>query len=180
MDKRELDKQMLLLQQGDEQAFEVIYNETKRGLFSFILSICKNYHTAEDIMQTTYIRLRSAISSYQAGSNALAWLYTIAKNLTLNELKKEKREVFSNFDDNDGKFGEYTLDDKISGPVFDLMTKFLTQDERQIVSLYLISGFKHREIAEMLNKPLGTVLWSYRNALSKLKKELEKEKDDEI
>ncbi|MEG2687726.1 MAG: sigma factor, partial [Clostridia bacterium] len=85
MDRQQLDEKMLRLQNGDEKAFEEIYNETKKGLFSFILSICKNYHTAEDIMQTTYIRVRTAISTYQAGANALAWIYTIGKNLTLNE-----------------------------------------------------------------------------------------------
>ena len=62
MTKQELDKKMLALQQGDENAFEDIYNDTKRGLFAFILSICRNYHTAEDMMQTAYIRLRTTIS----------------------------------------------------------------------------------------------------------------------
>lgn len=84
---------MLQLQQGDESAFEDIYNETKRGLFAFITSICRNYQTAEDMMQVAYIRLRTTISSYRAGSNAYAWLYTIAKNATLNELNRQKREL---------------------------------------------------------------------------------------
>lgn len=180
MDRKRLDEKMLLLQRGDETAFEEIYDETRKGLFSFILSICKNYHTAEDVMQTTYIRLRLSIATYRAGSNALAWLYTIAKNLTLNEINKRKREVFSDFDDSDSKFGEYTMDDNLTGSVFEVMNKTLNEDERQIVSLYLISGFKHREIAEIMGKPLGTVLWSYRNALGKIRKQLEKEGFDEI
>lgn len=79
MTKQELDKLMLRLQRGDESAFEEIYNDTKRGLFAFIMSICRNYQTAEDMMQTAYIRLRTTIASYRAGSNAYAWLYTIAK-----------------------------------------------------------------------------------------------------
>jgi RNA polymerase sigma-70 factor (ECF subfamily) len=179
MDKRELDEKMLRLQTGDEQAFEEIYNLTKRGLFSFILSICRNYHTAEDIMQSTYLRLKGAISTYQAGSNALAWLFTIAKNLTINELNRAKRESFSDFEDTDARFGEYTLEDKLSGSVLELMGKTLNEEERQIVVLHLIAGFKHREIADMLQKPLGTVLWSYRNSLAKLKRELEKEDKNE-
>lgn len=59
------------------------------------------------------------------------------------------------------------------------MNKVLSDGERQIVILHVVSGFKHREIAQMLDKPLGTVLWAYNNALAKLKKELEKEKADE-
>ena len=178
MTKQELDQKMLRLQQGDETAFAEIYEETKRGLFAFILSLCRNYHTAEDMMQTTYIRLRTTISSYKAGANAFAWLYTIAKNLTLNEMAREKRETTASFDDDSAKYGSYTIQDDGS-PIFAVMNKVLSAGERQIVSLHVISGFKHREIAEMLEKPLGSVLWTYNNALAKMKKELEKENRDE-
>lgn len=175
MDRKELDRQMTLLQQGDEGAFEVIYNETKRGLFSFILSICKNYHTAEDLMQNTYIKVRGSIGSYNPGSNALAWIFTIAKNLTLNELQKRKREVYSEFDTGSFDLGHYTIDDKTTSPLLDIILSTLNESESQIVLLHLVSGFKHREIAEMTKRPLGTILWAYRNAIKKLKKALEKE-----
>ena len=178
MTKQELDQKMLRLQQGDETAFAEIYEETKRGLFAFILSICRNYHTAEDMMQTTYIRLRTTISSYKAGSNALAWLYTIAKNLTLNELAREKRETTTSFEDDSAVYGSYKINEEGS-PLIAVMNKVLSESERQIVTLHVIAGFKHREIAEMLDKPIGTVLWAYNNALAKMKKALEKEGDDE-
>lgn len=179
MTKQELDREMLKLQQGDEGAFERIYNETKRGLFAFILSIARDYHLAEDMMQTSYIRLRTTISSYRAGSNAYAWLYTIAKNATLNEINRRKRESVTDTFEDEGKFGSYDMDD-VDSPVTRVMNRVLNDGERQIVTLHVISGFKHREIAEMLSKPLGTVLWTYNNALSKMKKELQKEGEDEI
>lgn len=169
---------MLLLQRGDEQAFEDIYNDTRRGLFAFILSICRNYHTAEDMMQTAYIRLRTTIASYKAGGNAYAWLYTIAKNATLNELNRQKRETLTDLDDAGNKFGTYTMNEDGS-PVTAVMNRVLGDIERQIVTLHVMSGFKHREIADILQKPLGTVLWTYNNALAKMKKALEKEGDYE-
>ncbi len=177
MTKQEFDKKMLRLQQGDELAFEEIYNETQRGLFSFIMSICRNYHTAEDMMQTTYIRLRTTIAQYKAGANAYAWLYTIAKNATINELNRQKREMATDVDENLYQFGTYTMGEGDSSAT-QAMNKVLNDIERQIVTLH-ISGFKHREIAEMLEKPLGTVLWTYNNALNKMKKELQKEGTDE-
>lgn len=169
---------MLLLQQGDEQAFEEIYNDTKRGLFAFILSICRNHHLAEDMMQTAYIRLRTTVSSYKAGGNAYAWLYTIAKNATLNELSRLKRETLADMENPTAQMGTYTINEEGS-PVTAVMNRVLKETERQIVSLHVISGFKHREIAEILQKPLGTVLWTYNNALAKMKRALEKEKEDE-
>ena len=74
------------------------------------------------------------------------------------------------FDDKGSKIGgQYTIDDKVSSPLLNVMKKVLNESEAQIISLHLISGFKHREIAEMLDKPLGTVLWTYKNALNKIK-----------
>ncbi len=169
---------MLLLQQGDEQAFEDIYNDTRRGLFAFILSICRNYHTAEDMMQTAYIRLRTSIASYKAGGNAYAWLYTIAKNATLTEMKRLKRETPVDMDDPSSQYGWYTMNE-VGAPVTAVMNRVLSENERQIVTLHIISGFKHREIAEILQKPLGTVLWTYNNALAKLKRAIEKEREYE-
>ena len=178
MTKQELDLLMLQLQKGDENAFEKIYEETKRGLFAFILSICRHYQTAEDMMQTTYIRLRTTISSYKAGANAYAWLYTIANNVTLNEINRKKREQTSAFDDDSAMYGSYKMNEEGS-PIIAVMNKVLGDEERQIVTLHVIAGFKHREIAEMMGKPLGTVLWAYNNALAKMKKQLEKEARDE-
>ncbi len=169
---------MLLLQQGDEQAFEDIYNDTRRGLFAFILSICRNYHTAEDMMQTAYIRLRTSIASYKAGGNAYAWLYTIAKNATLTEMKRSKHETPVDMEDPASQYGSYTMNE-VGSPVTAAMNRALSENERQIVTLHIVSGFKHREIAEILQKPLGTVLWTYNNALAKLKRAIEKEREYE-
>ncbi len=174
MTKQELNVKMLRLQRGDEQAFEDIYNDTKRGLFAFILSLCRDYHTAEDMLQTSYIRLRTSIASYKDGANAYAWLYTIARNATLNEINKRKRELSVDVEQSAASFGTYTLDEDGS-PVTAVMNRVLNETERQIVTLHVISGFKHREIAELLEKPVGTVLWAYNNALGKMRKAMQRE-----
>jgi len=51
----------------------------------------------------------------------------------------------------------------------------LNSDEREIVILFAVKSFKHREIAEIINKPEGTVRWLYQKAIQKLKAELIKE-----
>ena len=181
MDRTELDYLFTKLMHGDEDAFEKIYKETKRGVFSFVYSICNDYYTAEEMMQETYIRIRSAINTYKPGGNALAWMFTIAKNLTLNEMAKRKREIPTDLEDPAlGYQASYTMpEEEEEGLLVSLVKKILNPDEQQIVMLHVVSGFKHREIAEMMHKPLGTVLWAYNNALSKLKKAYEKEIGDE-
>lgn len=176
MDRITLDNTMLRIARGDELAFEELYNQTKNGLYSFVLSICGDHHLAEDIMQSTYIRIRLSAKMYKAGSNTLAWIYTIAKNLTYNELAKQKREISLDFDERGGNIGgHYTIDNSISSPLLNIIKKELNQTEAQIITLHLISGFKHREIADMLEKPLGTVLWAYKNALNKIKSKYREE-----
>ena len=180
MDRTELDYLFTKLMHGDEDAFEKIYKETKRGVFSFVYSICNDYYTAEEMMQDTYIRIRSAINTYKPGGNALAWMFTIAKNLTLNEIAKRKKEVPTDLEDPSlGPAMTYTMPEEEDQTLVNLVKKVLNEEEQQIVMLHVISGFKHKEIAEMMKKPLGTVLWAYNNALKKLKKAYEKEIGDE-
>ena len=103
-------------------------------------------------------------------------IYTIAKNITFNELNKRKREISLDFDERGGKIGgQYTIDDSVSSPLLNIIKTELNPTEAQIISLHLISGFKHKEIADMLEKPLGTVLWAYRNALNKIKNKYKEE-----
>ena len=115
-------------------------------------------------------------NTYKVGSNTLAWIYTIAKNLTFDELAKHKREISADFDEKGAMIGgQYTIDDKLSSPLLSIIKEELNESEAQIITLHLLSGFKHKEIAEMLGKPLGTVLWSYKNALAKIKAKYKEE-----
>ena len=59
--------------------------------------------------------------------------------------------------------------------IFDVAAKILTDEEYQIVMLCQVSGYKRREVADMLDMPIGTVTWKNNEALKKLKNHLEKE-----
>lgn len=159
---------------GDENAFEIIYNETKDRVFYTVLAILRDYPLAEDIMQDTFIKVRQNVSSYRAGSNPIGWIITIARNLALNEYKKRTRETPVDTDQSDYLFKDYTIDNSSTYAV-QSMLKVLDVREREIVILHTISGFKHKEIARIMNTPLGTVLWLYNRAMKKLRIELSKE-----
>lgn len=93
MDKKELDLCLQKVAKGDDSAFEKLYAETRKGIFAFLYGFCKNYHTAEDLTQTVYLKVKVNVSKYKAGTDARAWLFQVAKYTALNELKKIKREV---------------------------------------------------------------------------------------
>lgn len=168
MDKKALNRAMLSLQKNDLNALDTIYKLTHKSVFSVSLSVVKNYEEACDLTQQTYLKLREKINLYRPNTNAYAWILTITRNLSINESKKRAREIATDFDAS--PFESTTRELNI--PVFKIAKQVLSPDELSIILLYCVSGYKHREIAELLEKPLGTVLWSYRNALEKLKKNI--------
>ena len=129
-------------------------------------------------MQNTYVRAYATIASYTPGTNPRNWLLTIAKNLALSEVKKRSREISYDFnDENVETQGVYDLNPNLDTPIIDLANRVLNEGEMNIVLLYAIGGYKHREIAEMLNLPLGTVTSKYNAALKKIRIAYEKENE---
>ena len=178
MNKRELNELVAKIQEGDEYSFSLLYNETYKGVFSFIYSIILNYEDSEDLMQETFIKIRQNIQSYKLGTNVSSWMLQIAKNLTIDFLRKEKKKNTTTLEciENVIPAKESNIEQKIY--LHDKLNEYLPEIERQIVILHIINGYKNREIAKLLKIPLGTVLWKYNRAMKILKEKLEEEKDE--
>lgn len=164
-----LEKKIERYKKGDKSAFDYIYEQTYKPLYFNILYYVKDKPTAEDLLHDCYLRAMANIESYQSGTNFIAWLCKIGKNLALNYLQRRKREVCVDFtEDYFGKSYEHE-----TPFVFDLARKILTEEEYQIVMLCQVGGYKRREVAEMFALPLSTVTWKNNEALKKLKKGIE-------
>lgn len=158
----------------DPEALKELYETTHRILYTYVLSMAKDHQDTLDIVQDTYLKIRSAAHLYEPMGKPLAWMFTIAKNLTRNQIRRNQR--FSNREDqdleNDPKFSYVT--DPEDRMVLESTMRILTEEERQIVILHSVAGFKHREMAESLGLPLATVLSKYHRALKKLREELKR------
>ena len=166
--KRQLNNLLLALKGGDIDALDGIYELTSNAVFSIALSVVHNSEEAKDLMMSTYLRVREKINHFTPDTNGYAWILTLAKNLSINENKKISRATPTDFQENDFIASSKDIDNDI--PVFKIAKRVLNAEELTIVLLYSVNGYKHREIAQILNKPLGTVLWSYNNSLKKIKK----------
>ncbi len=158
---------------NDMAALEELYNLTERTLYAYILSIVRNHDETLDLMQETYLKIMSSAHLYKPMGKPLAWIFTIAKNLHLSKIRKDKRVI--NFDSSEiedsSKFSYITdNEDRI---VLQTALDVLTEDERKIVILYAVSGLKHREIAESIGLKLSTTLSKYHRALKKIRGHLE-------
>jgi len=154
------------------EAIAEIYRMTSSAVYGFALSILKNTHDSEDVLHDCYIHLYSSASSYHSSGKPMAWILTITRNLCMTKLREKKRRNEADIED----WSEYieesgTLTTEERFVIRECMST-LSDDERQIVLLHALSGFKHREIAAMLSLPLPTVLSKYSRAIKKLKKRL--------
>ncbi len=175
-----IDKGKLVLDEGifirigneDRDAFEEFYHLTEHSVYAFVLSIVKDHHDALDVMQDTYLKIRAAAHLYKPMGKPMAWVFTIARNLSMSKLRAKKLVDNIQVDDieNDLSFSYVTdYEDKL---VLQAALKILNEQERQVILLHAVSGLAHHEIAKNLDMPLSTELSKYHRGLKKLKKHL--------
>lgn len=162
---------------GDSKALDELYHLTERSLYAFTVSLTRDHEMALEIMQETYLKILSAAHIYKPMGKPLAWIFTITKNLYYNEIRKSGRYETQDPAElsNDKKFSYVTdAEDRL---VLEGVLEKLTEEEREIILLYAISGMRHREIAESLDMKLSTLLSKYHRGLKKLRSYLEKEEE---
>lgn len=167
MDLKEL---LVQLQNDKMEYFDEFYNLTKNKVFYMAYSILQDYHLSEDILQDTYIKFLKHKKKVKVDGNILSYLLEISKNLSLNYVNKHKKVV--NIDNIVFKYEEQYQEKFEELKLVKDMKKILNENEFQIVILKIINELTNNEIAQLLNKPLGTVLWTYNNAIKKLRRDL--------
>lgn len=167
-----LDKFIKKFINGDASAFDEIYGRTRKSVYYVALSILRDKALAEDVMQTTYLRVLKNIRGYTLGTNAAAWIIKIAKNEAINIKKVRMREQPIDESEAPTLFGVSEPD--TYGELIDTAKQLLADDEFSILMLVTACGYKRKEIGKMFDMPIPTVTWKYQNALSKMRKALEK------
>lgn len=154
----------------DKAAFGELYEETRRLVFAVCLGIVKDRGVAEEVMQETFVTVWTETPKFR-GHGYKTWILTVAKNKSINTLRKRKRETPFDFLENENVGGGYSLD-LDTGIVLRTALETLSDTDRQIV-LLRNEGVKAKEIATIVGLPRGTVSWRYAEALKKLKQTLE-------
>ena len=153
---------------GDKDALADLYNRTRPAVYGFALSIVKNAHDAEDILHDACLQVWNAAGGYRRQGKPMAWLLTVARNLALMRLRergKTQELTDEEWSALPARAPDVTTEDR---HVLRAALSLLSEQERQVVMLHAVTGLKHREIAQLLELPLATVLSKYRRALKKL------------
>ena len=159
----ELNKLLDFVRHGDKTAFAELYESMKKPLFTIILRLTRNFVLAEDLLQEVFLKIY--LSPPDNIKNPRAYMCKMAHNLAIDSLRKSKPDI--GLDDTEEQAwqpGE-DLDAKLD---IENAIMALAEKERMIVTLHLNGGLKFREVAETMEIPLGTVLWTYRKAIGQL------------
>ena len=167
-----METQLQLAGQGNSAALERIYRRTKPALYAYLLSVLKNRTDAEDALQDTYVGIFQAASRYQPGGRSKSWIFTIARNQAMMRFRDQKRFA----QDGESILELYPTEDHSAQAqdrlALETALQILSREDCQIIMLHAVAGFRHREISQLLELPLGTVLSKYNRSIKQLKKKL--------
>lgn len=163
---------------GDSHALEQLYSRYGRVVYGLALRMLSSAEQAEDIVQETFWRVWRRAATFQSGSGQFApWLFGIARNLCIDELRRRQSrpalnpvedQVLTAIPDPQPAIDELTWETERRRLITVALGE-LPPDQRQVIELAYFAGLSQREIAEQLANPLGTVKTRVRLALQKLK-----------
>ena len=153
---------------GNSQAIGELYDLIKTDVFAYALSKTGNKYDADDVVQDTFVQVYKHARQYKPKGKPLAWIVRIELNLIRRRYQLKAREAV--FDDsfNNTPASENMEENVVRNVFLKELLSTLNEDEREVVTLHVVSGMRHREIAQLLEKPLSTVLSKYNRAIKKL------------
>ncbi|MEM6321391.1 MAG: RNA polymerase sigma factor [Bacteroidota bacterium] len=149
---------------GDEQAQQTLYEQYAQAMYNVAVRMVNRSADAEDILQEVFVKVFRNLHTFQGDSTIGAWIKRITVNSTLNFIRSQKNyqivEVSEAWnpplEETETEVSAYNMTD------IHYAIKQLPERCRAIVSLYLIEGYQHKEIAQILDITESTSKTQYR------------------
>ena len=173
--------------QGDQRAFEELVEKYKQPVFNFVYRTIPDAAEAEDLAQTVFVQVYKAAAKYRVEAKFSTWLFTIARNLCLNELRRRSRHPAESLeaasspeDDAPGRQFEDVrnvaapdrlVQDELVAKVSEAL-KELPENQRTAILLYQEQEKSYDEISEILGTSLSATKSLIHRARETLKQRL--------
>jgi RNA polymerase sigma-70 factor (ECF subfamily) len=181
-----MDEQRLVgrIREGNESAFAEIVHIYKDRIVNFLYQVTGDYQKAVDLSQETFLRVFFKVDKYKPIAPFSSWVYAIASNLAKTELKKRRRMSLISLDEIPPSIHISTPsgDATDSGLIKNLRQALETLSPRYRIPVLLkdMEGYSQEEIAQIINRPVGTVKARISRGRNMLKKQLEKAVKDKF
>ena len=182
------------IQAGDTGAYRQLVEKYQARIYSMIAGMVRDREEAHDLTQDAFVKAFKNLDRFRLESSFYTWLYRIAKNLTIDWLRKQKRRRAEEFDEglaareSGGTISDSHLKEspgkelersRLKDRIFDAM-ETLSPEHRQIILLREVEGFSYQEISEVMDIPEGTVMSRLFYARRKLQGLLRKDMEEAV
>ena len=151
---------MLMFRYGNRPAFDLLFEKHRGAVFNFARRMLRDRTAAEDVCQETFLRLVSAASSFEPSGRFRPWLFTIARNCSLNVLRRKRplalseEGVICRSDDGDATASIAAAE---TNGLLERAIGELPEHDREAFLLRFRHEMSYEQIAETTGRPLGTV-----------------------
>lgn len=155
---------------GDSKSMHYLYNQYSKAMFNICVRMTNSVEDAQDILQEAFIDIFQNIKTYSYQATFGAWIKRIVINRCINELKKNKVELVYDLAE------KQAVDDEVDYSNIDFKVENINKailnlpdGYRLVCSLYLLEGYDHKEIAQILNVSESTSKSQYMRGKKRLK-----------
>ncbi len=184
---------MLRYQEGDRAAFGVLVKRHQGPLFNFAFRQVRVAQLAEDVVQETFVRVVQNAADFKHEARFTTWVYTITRNLCIDQLRKRALRKHPSLDQSSGEEGDGpTLGEQIADPRASVEREAtgtelkeriaravdtLPDEQREVFLMREVVNLPFKEIAEITGVPENTVKSRMRYALERLQEALAEYED---
>ena len=173
---------------GDYQAFEVLVQRYRRGIYGFLLRSTRDKEAAEDLYQEVFLRVVKKANDFEGKSKFSTWIYKIARNLSIDHARRMTHRRHASLDASRSADPESsTLLDTVHNPLTETdraaqnreirrkvtsVVELMPEDQREIFLMRQLQGLSFQQIAEITQVPVNTAKSRMRYALERLREAL--------
>ena len=168
-ERKPLDRVFALLRKGRmREGAELLYRECYNKVYSIAFSILQDEGKSEDVVHNVVGKIITLKADNVPADGELRWLYKVTKNAALDYLNSAVPTV--SFDE----VAPIACEDRSISEFVDMdayysMLRGLDERRKRVVTLKVLGGYTHREIAGITKLPIGTVMWLYNTAIQQLR-----------
>ncbi|MBE7450812.1 MAG: RNA polymerase sigma factor [Kofleriaceae bacterium] len=184
---------MVRYQQGEVRAFEILLGRHRKSVYNFVLRYIGDKETAEDLLQETFMRVIKGADAYKRQAKFTTWLYTIARNLCVDQTRRRKHRKHASLDapmaaaDDSGTLLDVLPSNEMASDRKTVNKELyrrlqgaigaLSEEQREVFLMREFLDMPFKQIADVVGVPENTVKSRMRYALEKLRLDLDEYKD---